>query len=155
MAVTPTTSSASVFRAALLVASVVALLGGCDKLGNPPRRYATAATVTRAFGLELVTRTDSVSSYRAAELVAAHPGRSVLGEAAPRSSDTIATLVQISPSTPRNERVRGRVAVTTTFRFANGAATARTFYPDLSGVPWLALFYLPQPPASAVTTFAR
>ena len=142
-------------RVLLAAYCAVIVATGCDKLGNPPRRYATQPTVSRAFGMELVTQTDSVSSYRAQALLAAYPGRTVLGEARPRESDTIATLVQISPATPRGERVRGRVAVTTTFRFANGASLARTFYPDLDGVPWLALFYLPQPPASAVTTFAR
>lgn len=126
------------------------LLGAsaCDDLGNPPRRVRTPEVATVIGPFTLTTRTETVPSARATELL-----RRIEGEPhhLDEGNDPYITLVVVEIA-PRGVPLPRYVSLATDFEFAGGRRTRRVWTAPGSARPFVAVFRSPALPEAARTT---
>ncbi len=133
-----------------LVACAIAL-PACEALGNPPSRYRTPETETQVGPYTLTTRTETVPSEHASELMRRIEGR-------PHHVDEVAapflTLVVVDVE-PRGAVLPRYVSLATDLDFRAGPSARRRWVAPGDARPFVAVFGALSPPVGARTIRSR
>lgn len=139
-------------RSLWLAVGVVAItLPACDGLGNPPSRYRTPETETQIGPYTLTTRTETVPSEHASELMRRIEGR-------PHHVDEVAapflTLVVVDVE-PRGAVLPRYLSLATDLDFRAGPSARRRWVAPGDARPFVAVFGATSPPVAARTIRSR
>lgn len=130
------------------VALATLTLLACDALGNPPRRFRTPETATQLGPFTLTTRTETVPTPRAAELMRRIEGRPHHVDERAAAYLTL-VVVDLEPSGAPLPRY---VSLATDLDFAEGPAVRRVWTAPGAARPFVAVFGTRAPPRGARTT---
>ncbi len=133
-----------------LVAGLVVALAACDALGNPPQIHRTPPTSTALGRVTFITRTETLPTARAGELIARIEGRPHALEP-PRAPFVTLVVVDVEPP---GAVLPTRVALTTELNTEAGVESHRWLAPGHAR-PFVALLATRSPPRAARTTPIR
>jgi hypothetical protein len=138
------------FAVGIALAVVMSALGACEALGNPPQIHRTPPTAAPLGAVAFVTRTETVPTARAGELIARVVGRPHQVE--PADAPCI-TLVVVDVEPP-GAILPSRLVLSTELATETGLERHRWAAPGTAR-PFVALLSTRSPPRAARTTLAR